>query len=394
MGSNPFRPRAGRTPPVLAGRDDELDSLVCAGRTLAQGVDGDERVLVAPRGYGKTALLNAFEDSLKKSDDRTDGAPLRVVSITAADMETVEDMLIALSSPETGQVTHLTGGGFSIVGLGGGSASRDVRVNAITATRHLLSVQRTVLIVDEGSALQPTPARALFNAVQSVNRRSAQVMLVLAGTPDTEHALNNAHATFWDKADKTRLDLLEPDASRQAIETPLLDSEIDIESAALTRVVAESHGYPLFVQVWGAALYEHAKRTGSTRLTVDDINSSVRARFEKVRDDLYAQRVGEMDRQLSMAALGVAKAYRDSDDGTLSKVAIWNAIDEAFHDARSLDASTDSAYRELKHLGFFWRSDTRAGAGYRCGIPSLMDYTVWTLSSPVQLKSQTRGVDR
>ena len=384
MGSNPFRPRAGRTPPVLAGRDDELDSLIRAGRRLARGEDGDERVLVAPRGYGKTALLNALEDALRGTDDLSGGMRPRIVSITAADMETVEDMLIALSSPETGQVTHLKGGGFSIAGLGGGSASRDVRVNAMTATRHLLSVHPTVLIVDEGSAMRATPARALLNAVQSVNRRSARVLLVIAGTPDTEHALNQAHATFWDKAGKTRLDLLEPDASRQAIEAPLSDRGIDIESPALSRVVEESNGYPLFVQVWGAALYEHAERTGSARITVDDINASVRGKFEKVRDDLYAQRVGEMNRQLSVAALGVASAFRDSEDGDLSKVEIWHAIDGAFRDGRLTGASTDSAYRELKHLGFFWRSDTSAGTGYRRGIPSLMDYTMRMLGPPAR----------
>ena len=133
---------------------------------------------------------------------------------------------------------------------------------------------------------------------------------------------------------------MEPDASRQAIEAPLSDRGIDIESPALSRVVEESNGYPLFVQVWGAALYEHAERTGSSRITVDDINASVRGKFEKVRDDLYAQRVGEMNRQLSVAALGVASAFRDSEDGDLSKVEIWHAIDGAFRDAR-LDWGVD-----------------------------------------------------
>ena len=393
MRPNPFRPRAGRTPPVLAGRDDELDALVRAERMLSRGEDGDERVLIAPRGYGKTALLNTFEARLRGPRESIRNPP-RVVSITAADMETVDDMLIALSSPETGQVTRLTGGGFSVAGLGGGSASRDVRVNALTATRHLLRAHPTVLIVDEGSALQPTPARALLNAVQSVNRRSARVLLVIAGTPDTEHALNKAHASFWDKADKTRLDLLTADESRQAIEAPLSDSSIGIEPDALSHVADESHGYPPFVQVWGAALYEHAERAGSARLTMADIDASVRARFEKVRNDLYAQRVNEMDRQLSMAALGVAKAFRDNEDGALSRVAIWNAIDDAFHDAGVSGASTDDAYRELKHLGFFWRSDTRADAGYRRGIPSLMDYTARTLGSPAPSRSRTRGVGR
>ena len=56
--ANPFKPTAGMTPPVLIGREDDLEEFEMA---LDNGVGDLGRLayVTGPRGIGKTALLNA-----------------------------------------------------------------------------------------------------------------------------------------------------------------------------------------------------------------------------------------------------------------------------------------------------------------------------------------------
>ncbi len=59
--ANPFKPTAGMTPPVLIGREDDLEEFEMA---LDNGVGDLGRLayVTGPRGIGKTALLNAYGD--------------------------------------------------------------------------------------------------------------------------------------------------------------------------------------------------------------------------------------------------------------------------------------------------------------------------------------------
>lgn len=56
---NPFKPGAGRVPPVLAGRDALLKSIErTLAETLVTGEGGRPVVISGLRGVGKTVLLN------------------------------------------------------------------------------------------------------------------------------------------------------------------------------------------------------------------------------------------------------------------------------------------------------------------------------------------------
>ena len=57
--ANPYRPGAGRRPPVLAGRQGVLDSFEVVRRRAEETGEGDRAwVLNGLRGVGKTVLLN------------------------------------------------------------------------------------------------------------------------------------------------------------------------------------------------------------------------------------------------------------------------------------------------------------------------------------------------
>ena len=381
MDGNPFVPQPGQAPPLLTGRDDELKHLKDTARALAEGRRGHMGALLAPRGYGKTVLLAEFANRLERLGPGHGAArPLRVLSINAVDMNTPDDLLAVLHAPEHGRHTRKTTGGVSVAGFGA-RIGRDVHINIAAAVRHWLRETPTVLIVDEGAALRPDAAQVLLNAAQSVNtNKRAQVMLVIAGTPGVEDALNLASATFWDKADKTRLPLLTDKAARQAMEKPLADRGIHVDRDAMGVVVRESHGYPLFVQAWGKALYDRARRNGSQPLTMDGVDAA-RPAFLARRNEIYAQRIGEMGGRLRDAALEVAMAFQAKGPaGVLSLKEVDIAIARSLPDHMEDDAERiDKMHIDLKRLGFFWCDDVSEGLDYGRGIPSLMDYAVQVL---------------
>lgn len=63
-GSNPFKPTAGATPAVLAGRDDLIE-LFLESIEDGPGAPGRMSVYTGPSGSGKTALLNALGERLQ-----------------------------------------------------------------------------------------------------------------------------------------------------------------------------------------------------------------------------------------------------------------------------------------------------------------------------------------
>lgn len=62
--ANPFKPTFGATPPLLAGRDDQIADFADA-LDDGPGATGRATLYTGARGAGKTVMLNAVEDEAK-----------------------------------------------------------------------------------------------------------------------------------------------------------------------------------------------------------------------------------------------------------------------------------------------------------------------------------------
>ncbi len=58
--TNPYIPAAGSRPPVLAGREEELDTFTVALGRLGKGIHARSIILDGVRGVGKTVMLREF----------------------------------------------------------------------------------------------------------------------------------------------------------------------------------------------------------------------------------------------------------------------------------------------------------------------------------------------
>ena len=357
----PFQPGPGTPPPYLAGREKEQALFRAWGGAVAQGIPPPSEVILhGPRGNGKTALLAWVQQHLVAAPG------VDVVEMTPAELETPAQLAEQLL-PAAG-LGELAPKEISLVGLTWRPGEDRPPLTARQRLALRASRRPLVLLLDEAHSLDPVVGRALLHASQQVRRRHP-FFLVLAGTPDLEDRLSEMEASFWSRAKRIRLNRLEPGAAAAAIERPLRDEGMSIQSAALEHILSESYGYPFFLQLWGQLSWDCAALQGRETITIHDVEAAA-PEFEQTRGDYYRQRFGELaKRRLVPVARAVAEAFAGVSALTHDEVedTIGGAIGPADEGSGVHEALT-----VLKHLGFLWQPGPTPA--WEPGIPSLMDY--------------------
>ncbi len=357
----PFRPGPGQPPPYLAGREKEQALFRAWGGAVAQGNPPPSSVILyGPRGNGKTALLLWLQRHLAASPgmDVVRLVPSRIRTPALFAGALLPDAWLAKFAPKE----------LSVVGLTWRPGQDRPPPTAADSIRVRAAKRPLVLLLDEAHTLAPEVGNELLNVSQELGAE-LPFFLVLAGTPDLEDRLSEMEASFWGRAKQIRLNRLEPAAAAAAIERPLQQDGMSIESAALERVLSESHGYPFFLQLWGQLSWESAAPQGRRTITIHDVEAAA-PEFEQTRGDYYRQRYGELaKRRLVPVARAVAEAFSRVSALTHDEVedTIGGAIGPTDEGAAVYEALT-----VLKHLGFLWQPGPTPA--WEPGIPSLMDY--------------------
>lgn len=270
LGVNPFTPTFGTSPPLLVGRDGDLEDF---REGLRGGPGSPERATLVTglRGTGKTVMLNAYEDVAG-----TEG--WLVISETATpnllDRITHEHLPRLLADVDPHQTeSRLTG-----VSLPGGfGADREVserhtprpglRSQLAELTDILAQRGSGVLItVDEVHRKGLADLRELGTTIQHAFRERRNVAFVGAGLPSAvDDLLSDEVSTFLRRADRRHLRTVRPEEVAKAIAVPIRDAGRDITDDALRLVVAGTGGYPFMIQLVGL----HAWRAESTATVID-----------------------------------------------------------------------------------------------------------------------------
>ena len=364
---SPFLPGAGRQPPYLAGRVDEPAVLrqQLAWLHHDQGAPGDV-VLVGPRGNGKTVLLGWLSREIET------GRALSVLEWTPDHIRTPATLTAELLADPVWRKVKNSVESVSMAGHGVTFRKGDHPVAVTSAFRDALAArcrQRPlVVLLDEAHMLDVEVGRALLNLSQEVRRR-APFLLVLAGTPNLPAHLNRMGATFWSRAEQLGIGRLTEEASLDALLEPFSEHGVTVGSPVLAPVIAESEGYPFFLQLWGAALWRQLQASGGSTLTPAHV-AAARPEFDRRRDAYCETRFRELETKgLVAAAAAIAEKFADQaelPDPTL-RATVATTLPEA-SDAPRLQAALDA----LADLGYVWRSPT--ARDWTPGIPSLMDY--------------------
>ena len=362
--SGPFRPGPGGLPPFLAGRESEqalFESLLAL--LDRRGAPPSEIILYGPRGNGKTALLAWMEQEVGSV------AGVDALKITPSEFDTgteIAEILLSESRSDTARPAE-----FAVRGVTRrpGANAPAPRIRSVLENR---SAKRPlILLLDEAHTLDPRVGQELLNAARSVGR-THPFLLVLAGTPNLRAHLGTMGASFWNRSRKLRIGRLDESAAADAIRRPLESDDLAISDEALAHIVRESDGYPYFLQIWGAAVWNRVAADPAVsrrRLTTAD-TEACQAVFESERTDYYNDRYDELKKiRLLRPARAVAEAFETQD--RVSDSELEAAIRRGL-EADAADEAVETAAEHLRHLGFVWRAG--ATLDWEPGIPSLMDY--------------------
>ena len=366
--NSPFQPGTGGIPPVLAGREREQAALYA----LLERLENDElkqtiHLLQAPRGMGKTVLLRDLEKS----------SPPRVAVISApAPKLSSLDGTAQLIEPRLSWWRRVLSwfGSLTVAGV-------SIKRPAAAAAGEFQALERALarcrkrpflLVVDEAHTLAPDLTHILLNVFQDLAGRQPCGIL-LAGTPALEPFLLSGavNASFVERAPIVVPGLLSAAQSREALDVPEW-RDWQLGEAVLDEVVAESLGYPYFLQLWGKALWEQ----GCARKALDEaVLEAARPQVEAVRGRFYSRRFDEFQRDAHKAGLGrdamikVAQlvATEVAEPGAVITTGqLMHLLDEA----GLAPGETDVAQRIIVNNGFL----IRAADEWRPAIPSLATY--------------------
>ena len=293
---NPYAPGAGIPPPELAGRDQLRAQVRVATQRIRVGNPAKSIVMVGLRGVGKTVLLERM-----RREAEADG--IETLRLEVAEGQS----LPALLAPQLRLILHRLSrveraGVFArraLQALAGFAKALKVKYNDIEVgidlepeagladngdlqedlSTLLLEVGRTaraagtaaVLFADELQYLEEDQFAALIRALHLCSQANLPFTLVGAGLPQLRMLAGNAKSYAERLFDFPEIGALSQAEARLALAKPAQALGVTYQEAALEAIIAETRGYPYFLQEWGKYAWETA---ADTPITLRDVQAA------------------------------------------------------------------------------------------------------------------------
>ncbi len=334
---NPFAPGAGTQPPELAGRDMIIAEADTALQRVLLGRHDRSQILLGLRGTGKTVLLATIENIAEKHGLLTSfiEAPedkslaellyprihqvLRRLSVIESAKAASHSAMRALRS--FAAVFKVKIGDVSIA-VDPEPGVADSGMLDLDLSEVFLRVGEAAqkagkgwaLLIDEVQYLSEAELGALIVALHRANQKALPVLFFGAGLPQLAALSGNAKSYAERLFNFQRIGALDADAAATAIRRPVEDEEEEITVDAVNRIVADTQGYPFFLQEWGYQAWNAADQSPIDAADVARAAVAAVARldagFFRVRFDRLTPK--EREYVFAMASLG-AGPYRSAD---------------------------------------------------------------------------------
>lgn len=284
--TNPYAPGAGAQPPELAGRDELLEAVRIASERVRAGRQAKSVLMIGLRGVGKTVLL----DRMRRNAETAGMETVRLEapegrSLPAILAPQLRQALLRMSRREQAKELALRGlralAGFAKalkvtyadieVGIDlepepgladNGDLEYDLQALLETAGVAAGATESAlILFIDE---LQYVPQEQLASLITALHRCAQQqvpVMLVGAGLPQLPGQMGRAKSYAERLFDFPFVGPLDAEAARAALEVPAAEQGVRFEPEATARVLAETEGYPYFLQEWGKHAWDVAEES-------------------------------------------------------------------------------------------------------------------------------------
>ena len=260
---NPFKPTAGKMPPVLIGRDSAMQGFedVLDGSMDAPGL----MLISGQSGQGKTVMLTALERiAVSHGWD--------VVSDTASCG--VSERLAAA----------LVGCGLDGIGISSASAGFDLGETIECRLRRMLEGKGILFTIDEAQAASEDDLAAIAAAIRHAYKgmqdlpedRRHGVAFVFAGLPSMiDEVANNKKLAFLRRAQQQVLGGLPFTDVYAAYIDAVGESGKQIGREDALAAAEAAAGYPYMVQLVGYCMWQSAERRGSSCIEHADVERGI-----------------------------------------------------------------------------------------------------------------------
>lgn len=283
---NPYAPGAGTPPPELAGRSAIRRDLAVRLQRLQLGRPAKSAMLIGLRGVGKTVLLDKIRRDAEQNGIqtvRTEAPEDR--SLPALLAPSLRLALLLLSKKEAAReyairgLRALTGFARALkvtysdieVGLDyepePGLADNGDLEGDLTALLQQVGVAAqqaktsTVLFIDELQYVKEPQLAALVSALHRCSQDRLPVIVVGAGLPQLRGRMGEAKSYAERLFDFFEIGPLSDKDAAEAIVRPAQQEGVEIEDAAVRRIIKTTQGYPYFLQEWGKHTWDIAQES-------------------------------------------------------------------------------------------------------------------------------------
>lgn len=298
MKTNPFKPTAGKTPPVLVGRQSVLDDFKFA---LMDGVGapGRLRYVTGPRGVGKTVMLNALGDYAKSLGwvvvDQTAEPGFTEGIIQALRDSDGDKTMDAITLPSASVTTPIPGVEASVQ-LGAVELRRREKAytlrQAIGEKLDMMdeSEQGVLVTLDEVQKTSIEEIRSLAIGIQHLIREDRNVAFVFAGLPSmVEEVINDKVITFLRRAEKDHLGSVDLQEIWTSFERTIAQYGKNADYHVLNELALATNGYPFMIQLVGYWAWRYSDVNGhDDDITAEDAEQGIRRAKLKLGDMVHA----------------------------------------------------------------------------------------------------------
>jgi hypothetical protein len=336
---NPYAPGAGAPPPELAGRDALIERAAIALDRIRSGRHDKSMILVGLRGVGKTVLLNRVQ--LDAEERGIHGMRLEAPEDRSLPGILAPAMRAALLKLDRARAATAVGKkamralagfvGSMKIKYGDVEVGLEVEPEKGLADSGDLDVDLTDLLVAVGEAAQERSTAfavfvdelqyveenqlaSLITALHRCAQKQLPITLFGAGLPQIVGQTGRAKSYAERLFDFPEVGALEDAAARLALTVPAEKEGVVFDSAALDEILAQTQGYPYFLQEWGKNAWSVAP---SSPITADHVRDAtvhaladLDASFFRVRFDRLTP--AEKNYLRAMATLG-AGPHRSGD---------------------------------------------------------------------------------
>ena len=331
-GMNPYTPNAGAKPPVLVGREDELESFGVLLRRLAAGSTEKSLIVVGLRGVGKTVLLGEFlqraqnekwqvaEIEVSKWDDDQFRRSLarefrRVLHKLKGGGRWTTPMKKAAAALKSFTLTVDPDGRLTVgldtpasIGVADSGALDADLIDLFVEVGEAAKAKKTgvVLLLDEMHFLTRQQMEAVIAAVHKTVQRSLPVTTAAAGLPQIHELVGDAKSYAERLFKFPAIGSLDDDDARRVLREPAARLNVTFSNEALDVGLEFSEGYPYFLQEFGEVAWDFASDDRITGTVAETARQVVEERLDSGFFRVRLDRTTELQKAYlrAMAELG------------------------------------------------------------------------------------------